>query len=185
MDATIVAAAKQRSSDTEKAQIKTGKVPHQRQKKPAKLRQKDRDALNCEVTKATDDGRETRSSATLRSRLRLQVHASIDLRHRSPSMSRAERPCAENSTARSSSASVRALRMRADLGAKRLVPARNPTTTLLSSTPQGRDLFAKLKDCRRIATRSDTCAHTFVAGSASQATVTCGSDQWVLSRDLP
>jgi Transposase domain (DUF772) len=42
-DATIVAAPRQRNSDAEKANIKEGKVPDEWQKKPAKLRQKDRD----------------------------------------------------------------------------------------------------------------------------------------------
>lgn len=44
VDATIVAAPKQRNSDGEKADIKAGKVPKDWQDKPAKLRQKDRDA---------------------------------------------------------------------------------------------------------------------------------------------
>ncbi len=44
VDATIVAAPKQRNSDGEKADIKAGKVPEGWKGKPAKLRQKDRDA---------------------------------------------------------------------------------------------------------------------------------------------
>jgi transposase, IS5 family len=44
VDATIVAAPKQRNTDGEKADIKTGKVPDDWKNKPAKLRQKDRDA---------------------------------------------------------------------------------------------------------------------------------------------
>ncbi len=44
VDATIVAAPKQRNSDGEKADIKAGKIPRDWQDKPAKLRQKDRDA---------------------------------------------------------------------------------------------------------------------------------------------
>ncbi len=44
VDATIVAAPKQRNSDGEKADIKAGKVPDAWRDKPAKLAQKDRDA---------------------------------------------------------------------------------------------------------------------------------------------
>jgi transposase, IS5 family len=44
IDATIVAAPKQRNSDGEKADIKAGRIPPAWQGKPAKLRQKDRDA---------------------------------------------------------------------------------------------------------------------------------------------
>ncbi len=44
VDATIVAAPKQRNSDAEKTDIKAGKVPEEWKGKPAKLRQKDRDA---------------------------------------------------------------------------------------------------------------------------------------------
>lgn len=44
VDATIVAAPKPRNSDAEKADIKTGKIPEDWKDKPAKLRQKDRDA---------------------------------------------------------------------------------------------------------------------------------------------
>lgn len=44
VDATIVAAPKQHNSDGEKADIKAGKVPEAWKDRPAKLRQKDRDA---------------------------------------------------------------------------------------------------------------------------------------------
>jgi transposase, IS5 family len=44
VDATLVEAPRQRNSDGEKADIKAGKVPDAWQAKPAKLRQKDRDA---------------------------------------------------------------------------------------------------------------------------------------------
>lgn len=44
LDATIVAAPKQRNNDGEKADIKAGRIPEDWQAKPAKLRQKDRDA---------------------------------------------------------------------------------------------------------------------------------------------
>lgn len=49
VDATIVAAPKQRNSDGEKADIKAGRIPDDWKDKPAKLRQKDRGALDREV----------------------------------------------------------------------------------------------------------------------------------------
>jgi IS5 family transposase len=44
VDATLVAAPRQRNSEAEKAAIKAGRVPEAWKEKPAKLRQKDRDA---------------------------------------------------------------------------------------------------------------------------------------------
>ncbi len=44
VDATIVAAPKQRNTEAERAAIKAGQVPAGWAEKPAKLRQKDRDA---------------------------------------------------------------------------------------------------------------------------------------------
>ena len=44
VDATLVAAPKQRNSDSEKADIKAGKVASAWKDNPAKLAQKDRDA---------------------------------------------------------------------------------------------------------------------------------------------
>ena len=44
VDASLVAAPKQRNTEAEKADIKAGRVPEAWKKKPAKLRQKDRDA---------------------------------------------------------------------------------------------------------------------------------------------
>ena len=44
IDASIVAAPKQRNTDAEKDALKVGKVPEDWADKPAKLRQKDRDA---------------------------------------------------------------------------------------------------------------------------------------------
>src|SRR4051794_4895145 len=43
IDASIVAAPKQRNTDGEKAEIKAGRIPEAWKAKPAKLRQKDRD----------------------------------------------------------------------------------------------------------------------------------------------
>ena len=44
IDATLVAAPKQRNTDGEKAAIKAGEIPEEWKDKPARLRQKDRDA---------------------------------------------------------------------------------------------------------------------------------------------
>ena len=44
VDATLVAAPKQRNTDAEKADIKAGRIPKEWKDKPHKLRQKDRDA---------------------------------------------------------------------------------------------------------------------------------------------
>ena len=59
IDASIVAAPKQRNTDGEKRDIKAGRIPPQWAAKPAKLRQKDRDARwTVKYTKATpsEDG---------------------------------------------------------------------------------------------------------------------------------
>jgi hypothetical protein len=54
-DASIVAAPKQRNTDGEKRDIKAGRIPPQWPAKPAKLRQKDRDARwTVKYTKAID-----------------------------------------------------------------------------------------------------------------------------------
>ena len=83
VDATIVAAPKQHNSDGEKADIKAGKVPEEWKGKPAKLRQKDRDArwtVKFSKAKADEDG-------TLKQRdiavpaFGYKNHASIDRRH--------------------------------------------------------------------------------------------------------
>ena len=44
IDASIIAAPKQRNSEAEKREIKEGRIPDDWARKPAKLRQKDRDA---------------------------------------------------------------------------------------------------------------------------------------------
>ena len=59
IDASIVAAPKQRNTDGERHDIKEGRIPPQWAKKPAKLRQKDRDARwTVKYTKAkpSEDG---------------------------------------------------------------------------------------------------------------------------------
>jgi transposase, IS5 family len=56
VDATIVAAPKQRNTDGEKRDIKEGRIPAQWADQPAKLRQKDRDARwTVKYTKAKPD----------------------------------------------------------------------------------------------------------------------------------
>jgi IS5 family transposase len=60
VDATIVAAPKQRNTDAEKADIKVGKLPDAWKEKPAKLRQKDRDArwtVKFSKAKVPEDGK--------------------------------------------------------------------------------------------------------------------------------
>jgi IS5 family transposase len=57
IDATIVAAPRQRNTDGEKREIKYGRIPAEWAKKPAKLRQKDRDARwTVKCTKPSEDG---------------------------------------------------------------------------------------------------------------------------------
>ncbi len=61
MDATVVAAPRQRNSDAEKADLKAGKIPDDWKPKPAKLRQKDRDArwtVKFSKGKVDDEGKE-------------------------------------------------------------------------------------------------------------------------------
>src|SRR5215469_372609 len=83
IDATIVAAPKQRNTDGEKRDIKEGRIPAEWANKPAKLRQKDRDARwTVKYTKA-------KPSAEGGPRVDLAVpafgyksHIGIDRRHR-------------------------------------------------------------------------------------------------------
>ena len=59
IDASIVAAPKQRNTDGEKAEIKAGRIPEEWKGKPAKLAQKDRDArwtVKWSKAKPSDDG---------------------------------------------------------------------------------------------------------------------------------
>jgi IS5 family transposase len=57
IDATIVAAPKQRTTEEEKKAIKAGRIPNDWKDKPAKLRQKDRDARwTVKLTKAKPKG---------------------------------------------------------------------------------------------------------------------------------
>ena len=84
MDATIVAAPKQRNSDGEKADIKAGKIPDEWKSKPAKLRQKDRDARwTVKFSKAkqpVEEGQPTQHDIAV-PEFGYKNHASIDRHH--------------------------------------------------------------------------------------------------------
>jgi IS5 family transposase len=59
IDATIVAAPKQRNTEAEKREIKEGRIPEEWRRNPAKLRQKDRDArwtVKYSKAKPSEDG---------------------------------------------------------------------------------------------------------------------------------
>lgn len=82
VDATLVAAPKQRNTEDEKADIKAGRVPEAWKKKPAKLRQKDRDARwTVKFTKAKPkaDGKKQVDIAI--PSFGYQNHVSIDRAH--------------------------------------------------------------------------------------------------------
>jgi IS5 family transposase len=83
VDATIVAAPRQRNSDVEKADIKAGKVPSDWKEKPAKLRQKDRDArwtVKFSKAKAVEDGKPKQRDIAVPT-FGYKNHAAIDRRH--------------------------------------------------------------------------------------------------------
>ena len=82
IDATLVGAPKQRNTDAGKAAIKAGEVPKAWQDKPAKLRQKDRDArwtLKFSKAKPTADGAPQVAIAI--PVFGCKSHVSIDRRH--------------------------------------------------------------------------------------------------------
>ncbi|WEX12235.1 IS5 family transposase [Chelativorans sp. AA-79] len=83
VDATIVAAPKQRNTDAEKADIKAGKVPDAWNDKPAKLRQKDRDArwtVKFSKAKVAEDEKAQQRDIAVPA-FGYKNHASIDRRH--------------------------------------------------------------------------------------------------------
>ena len=83
VDATIVAAPKQRNTDAEKADIKAGKIPDDWKDKPAKLRQKDRDArwtVKFSKARVDEDGK-TRQRDIAVPAFGYKNHAAIDRRH--------------------------------------------------------------------------------------------------------
>jgi IS5 family transposase len=84
VDASIVAAPKQRNSKAEKQALKEGRIPEGWQDKPAKLRQKDRDARwTVKYTKAKpqEDGSKPRVDIAI-PLFGYQNHISADRRHR-------------------------------------------------------------------------------------------------------
>ncbi|QND69598.1 IS5 family transposase (plasmid) [Mesorhizobium loti] len=83
VDATIVAAPKQRNTDAEKTDIKAGKVPDEWKDKPAKLRQKDRDArwtVKFSKAKMAEDGKVQQRDIAIPA-FGYKNHAAIDRRH--------------------------------------------------------------------------------------------------------
>ena len=83
VDATIVAAPKQRNTDAEKADIKAGKVPDEWKNKPAKLRQKDRDArwtVKFSKARVAEEGKAKLRDIAIPT-FGYKNHASIDRRH--------------------------------------------------------------------------------------------------------
>ena len=83
VDATIVSAPKQRNSDGEKADIKAGRVPEEWKDKPAKLRQKDRDArwtVKFSKAKADEEGKIKQRDIAVPA-FGYKNHAAIDRRH--------------------------------------------------------------------------------------------------------
>ena len=82
VDATLVAAPRQRNTDAEKAPIKAGEIPEAWKDKPAKLRQKDRDArwtVKFSKAKPTQDGEPQIDIAI--PVFGYKSHISIDRRH--------------------------------------------------------------------------------------------------------
>ena len=82
LDASIVAAPRQRNSDGEKEAIKEGRVPEDRKRKPAKLGQKDRDArwtVKFSRAKPREDGTLPRDPAI--PAFGYKNHVSTDRRH--------------------------------------------------------------------------------------------------------
>jgi len=83
VDASIVAAPKQRNTKAEKQALKEGRIPEAWKAKPAKLRQKDRDArwtVKCTKAKPLEDGRKPVDLAI--PAFGYQNHISADRRHR-------------------------------------------------------------------------------------------------------
>jgi IS5 family transposase len=83
VDATLVAAPRQRNSDGEKAEIKAGRIPKEWKDKPAKLRQKDRDARwTVKFSKAkTDEDNDVQLRDIAVPHFGYKNHISIDRRH--------------------------------------------------------------------------------------------------------
>jgi transposase, IS5 family len=83
VDASIVAAPKQRNTRAEKQAIKEGRIPEDWQQKPAKLRQKDRGARwTVKTAKAKPRAGETPLVDLAIPAFGYQNHVSVDRRHR-------------------------------------------------------------------------------------------------------
>lgn len=83
VDATLVAAPKQRNTDVEKADIKASKVPDAWKDKPTKLRQKDRDArwtVKFSKAKVAEAGKTQQRDIAIPA-FGYKNHAAIDRRH--------------------------------------------------------------------------------------------------------
>jgi len=83
VDATIIAAPRQRNTDSEKADIKAGKIPDDWKDKPAKLRQKDRDArwtVKFSKAKPVEDGKPVQRDIAVPA-FGYKNHAVIDRRY--------------------------------------------------------------------------------------------------------
>ncbi len=84
VDATIIAAPRQRNTDDEKAVLKAGAIPEDWKVNPAKLAQKDRDARwtlkRAKARKATPDGGKARVEIAIPV-FGYKNHVSIDRRH--------------------------------------------------------------------------------------------------------
>ena len=122
VDATIVAAPKQRNTDAEKTDIKAGKVPDAWKDKPAKLRQKDRDArwtVKFSKAKVAEDGKSKQRDIA------------------NPAFGYIERACAIGSSKRTRNHAAIAVGMTSSVAGTS--PARQPMTarswTLLRTSP--------------------------------------------------
>jgi hypothetical protein len=83
VDASLVSAPKQRNSDGEKQALKQGRIPQDWQAKPAKLRQKDRDARwKVKFSKARTRADGTRAAVDIAIPVfGYQNHVAVDRRH--------------------------------------------------------------------------------------------------------
>jgi transposase, IS5 family len=82
VDASLVAAPRQRNTEDEKADLKAGRIPQTWQDKPARLRQKDRDARwTVKFTKAKPKEDGTKQVDIAVPAFGYQSHISIDRRH--------------------------------------------------------------------------------------------------------
>ena len=82
VDASLVAAPKQRNTEEEKADIKAGRIPEAWKEKPAKLRQKDRDARwTIKFTKAKPKADGSKPIDIAIPSFGYQSHVSIDREH--------------------------------------------------------------------------------------------------------